>query len=376
MNSESQEIKIFIDESGDTSIHTGGYYILTAIIISQSTYNKSLDKLNNILKDIPVLKSTNVGRDNKRRLKILEKIFQEDIDFKYQSIIVNKDKLYKDSGFKFKKSFYKNLHFKLCQQMNLNFDMKISLYLDEYGTLEFQSSFKEYIEDKLESLFSNIEYMNDKDNRFIQIADFISGTLQYCFDSTKQSEYSEKFRTILKRKELLLEVFPENYLFSKLKSENSVDEIIKQVSMKQVDAFISQYEDSCDDKIKMCVLILGYLRYKKFLEDVPVSSQELEEFLKGYYDKVPNIRKDLIPILRDKGILLSGNSEGYRIITSTQHVNDYINHNESVIIAMLKRLRIAKNILITNSQGEIDILKQSKLSKLLDTIIESNIKQN
>ena len=145
------------------------------------------------------------------------------------------------------------------------------------------------------------------------------------------------------------------------------------MSMKQVDNFISQYDDSFDDKMKMCVLILGYLRYKKITGDVPVSSQELESFVKGYFDKVPNIRKDLIPILRDKGILLSGNSEGYRIITSTQHVNDYINHNESVIIAMLKRLSIAKNILITNSQGEIDILKQSKLSKLLDIIVESNI---
>ncbi len=370
-----KNIKIFIDESGDTSINTKGYYILTAIIIPQSKYDETLKKIENNLRKVPILKSTNIGSNNKRRLEILEKIFQQDVDFKYQSIIVNKETLYKDSAYRFKQIFYKNLHFKLCQKLNLDFDAKVSLYLDEYGSPEFQKSFNEYIKNKIDSLFSNVEFIDDRNNRFIQIADFISGTLQYCFDSNRQSEYSKKFRDIIKRKELLLEVFPENYSFSSFKLESDIDDTIKEISMKQAEKFILNYGDSDDDKMKMCSFILGYLRYKKISDDVPVSSQELEEFLKQYYVSVPNIRKDLIPILRDNGVLLSGNSEGYRIITSAQHIDDYINHNESVIITMLKRLRIAKDILITKSQGEIDVLKGSKLNDLLSAMIESNLEK-
>lgn len=372
-----KDILVFIDESGNVILKSKGFYILVAVVINKKDFHDVLNILEERINPLAgnMLKSSNVGADHIRRLKILNAIFNDDVNFKYYALVVNKNNLYRDSGYKFNKSFYKNFHYKLYKLLNIDFEVSVDIFLDKFGTSEFMCDFQKYMEEKgPATLFSKYEFLDDQSSRFIQLADFIAGTLSYCFDKSKQNKYINDFRTILRKKEIIIEGYPPHSYCKRPLLSSNLDDILESISFEQLANFIGIYENSNDDKEKMCIDIIKYLEYKKSDVDEPATSDEIESHLKQYYTNVPDIKLELIPFIRDNGVLLAGNSQGYRIITTVEHLNDYISHTENVTIGMLKRLELAQKTIKIKTINQFDILEDSILKNILNTYIADRIR--
>lgn len=187
----NEGISAFADEFGTNSFDfdTQGSHFIVATVICKNT---NLDKLRIDIDQIRKIhnfqtgeiKSSKVAQNHKRRLAILQDIAKTDI--RIFAVVVDKRKL-NGEGFGFKKSFYKYINNLLYKELFRTFP-KLDLTVDEHGSNEFMKEFKKYVIKRHErTLFSGSEFniQNSRQNYFIQIADFIAGTLGYIYDETK-----------------------------------------------------------------------------------------------------------------------------------------------------------------------------------------------
>lgn len=187
-----QNITAFADEFGNNSFDftTQGTHFIVATVICK---NENLDK---VQRDIDAIrkkhgfqtgeiKSSGVATNYARRKRILEDIAKMDISI--YAVIVDKRKL-DGKGFGIKKSFYKYLNNLLYKELYRTFT-NIELYVDEHGGNDYMLEFKKYVEKNHQrNLFTGSEFyiQNSKQSYFIQLADFIAGSLGYIFDETKK----------------------------------------------------------------------------------------------------------------------------------------------------------------------------------------------
>ena len=87
------------------------------------------------------------------------------------------------------------------------------------------------------------------------------------------------------------------------------------------------------------------------------------------------IRSAIIAPLRDKGVLISSCSKGYKIPRAHSDLLDFIHRVDSQVVPLLDRLNKARNSYLMGSRGEFDLLTGLKfplLVSLLKTLEEQN----
>ena len=85
------------------------------------------------------LKSSNIGSAFNRLRQILIDILEEEINA--FCLVVDKKRILKDSGLRFKPSFYKFLHRMFYNRLKSS-SLEISVYADEYGRSKYAESFE------------------------------------------------------------------------------------------------------------------------------------------------------------------------------------------------------------------------------------------
>ena len=208
-------IKAFIDECGTNDLKTQkdgnlDLFISVAILVPEETYPQINEQMQEIINKVAGghLKSNNIRANHSRRLQILQKI--QDVPFGYYACVVDKTAIYEDSGLAYKRSFYKFISQKIYRTLGTSI-CDLEIYMDELGGPDFQETFKEYLKRKgLPNLFTNFTHRFVKDENYplIQLADFIAGTLSYCFEPQRKSEYSLQFRHLLQNKETDIDFWP------------------------------------------------------------------------------------------------------------------------------------------------------------------------
>lgn len=106
---------MFIDESGTNELDStkqdvSNLYICVAVMVNSCDLDRLSDGINNIKNKFcsgGEIKSSNIGSNHKRRLKILQEI--ELLPFRYYAQIINKERIYKALD-----SNIKNHFIKLC----------------------------------------------------------------------------------------------------------------------------------------------------------------------------------------------------------------------------------------------------------------------
>ena len=139
----------FIDEFGTNSLEfekqdVSTHFIITCILINKSSINQILEQLNIIRQrnfQQGEMKSSNVGSDDKRRLKILSELVT--VNFQILSLVVDKRKLIGE-GFGYKPSFYKFLNGLVYNDLYKVF-AEVDVIMDEHGSEKFMSGFISYI---------------------------------------------------------------------------------------------------------------------------------------------------------------------------------------------------------------------------------------
>ncbi|MEZ4905870.1 MAG: DUF3800 domain-containing protein [Spirosomataceae bacterium] len=374
-------ITAFADEFGNSSFdfQTQGSHFIVATVMCK---NENLEKLKTDIDEIRrkhnfqtgEMKSSGVGPNHTRRKKILADIAQLDITI--YAVIVDKRQLF-GKGFSIKKSFYKYLNNLVYKELYRTFP-RLELYVDEHGGNDFMREFKTYVEKHHErNLFSGSDFniLNSKQSYFIQLADFVAGTLGYIFDENKKSEHSNEYEEILKPKISSLNFFPKEFSFKEFQDTNvdtTFDPKIAEVCYLRVQDFIDKETGSDQQKIdQINFLKLLLLFQRASIRNRYVSTKEIfnhlnqsrHEGLKEEY-----FRTKVVGNLRDKGVLIASSRDGYKIPSCSQDLDNFINHGKRIILPMLNRIREARNTIKLATGNELDILNKDTFNELKDLL--------
>lgn len=371
------KITAFADEFGNNSFdfESQGTHFIVATVICK---NENLDKLENDISEIRKkhnfqtgeMKSSGVAGNHTRRKNILLDIAKLDISI--YAVIIDKRELF-GQGFDYKKTFYKYCNNLLYKELFRTFP-NLELYVDEHGGNSFMLEFKKYVQKQNQpNLFSGSEFniVNSKNSYFIQLADFIAGTLGYIFDENKKSEYSSEFEEILKPITSSFNIFPEQYSYKTLEETNideTFDPRIAEVCFLRIKNFIDTEIGSDQtkiDQINFLKLLLLFQRanaknrYVKTGEIFMHLNQSRTEKLAQEY-----FRSKVVGNLRDNGILIASSREGYKIPTSLKDLEKFINIGKGIILPMLNRIKETRNIIKLATRNELDLLDKEEFKEL------------
>jgi len=383
MKSES-EFVVFIDESGDLELDTekqgaSNLFISVAVVLRRDVLEDAHRRLSKVSKDYfrgKEIKSSAVSNKHQRRVIILNEILK--IDFSFSALVINKRKIYKDSGLRFKSSFYKYFNNQIFKRLS-RLGKSIQIVADRYKSERFFIEFSRYVEKAINCrLKTPIKHSFDNaiNQPCIQLPDFIAGTLSFCFDPDKTNEFSEEFRGMLKSKEIIVDIWPiasiDDYDILKMES-SEFDAVIMESNIEKTMDVLDELrnEENSDSDVQYAVLNELLSIEMRFAANKSRKYMNKKKLLKltGYPEMVPiNFSSKIIAPLRVRGILLSGTRDGYKIVTSLRDIHDDIRDDAMKVLPMMNRLlsiRDAVKILTNNKLDVLDSYGNKLLKKIL-----------
>lgn len=246
----------FIDECGNYGFDfakpgVSSHFIISAIIVTESQLyelEKAIENIRKFYFQTGEMKSSGIGNNYKRREKILSDIAT--LNFHHYSVVIDKKRIFTDSGLMYKKSFIKYLNSMLHKELKLAFP-KLRLVSDTHGSKEFMSSFANYVESRNQpNLFEEYEFgfVNSKSNVLVQLADIVAGTLSFKYEEKRDSSLFPKFFSYIKEKCIGLVEWPicyENYIYEYERlNNNDFDKVIYANSMRLVINYLENNKKS------------------------------------------------------------------------------------------------------------------------------------
>lgn len=371
---DQQHMTAGVDESGTHDLNVGGtgvssLFVCTAAVVDSSVVprvNALVAELQKVFFSGGELKSSGIRSNHKRRLKLLNAMTP--IPFGYYATIIDKARIAKDSGLRFKPSFYKRMNRMLYERL-LRGIASLHVVAHEYGSKGFMDSFDAYLKKKaMPTLYTNWtqEFRDSASTPLIQVADIIAGSLSWCFDPDKDcGEYRGKFLAVLQQKELGVETWPPRIapIPEAIPSTRSEWDVrIRTICQNTIVRFIDQFSGDLDKKRQMQVAVLRHMLFLDEHETVDVRARHSESLIKHLtlqgFEKIGprNFRQSIIGPLRDAGVIIAGDRNGYRLAMSVSHVNRYIRHDRSIVEPMLARLQKGRSLLKTGTANQFDML--------------------
>lgn len=296
--------------------------------------------------------------------------------FSFVALITDKRRINPDSGLKYKRTRYKFIHNKLNAVLKRALT-RIELVVDEHGSAEFQNECVKYFEKNHESnLFGGItvRYDDDSNESLLQLADFIGGSLLYCFDPDRTTQEASGFRELLRSREAGIAFFPigrKTVPQQVLDSEDLNNELLQSVLNNAAADFLTRHENKTHDTAKMQVYTLqrlfGASEYGSGTERCIFSDVLLKELRDlGFQVTKRNFTTDIIGGLRREGVIIAGSPYGYKLALSIEDILEYLDHDNSIIIPMLEKLRLAKETVKIGV--DYDILAKPQFKILSDLV--------
>ena len=367
---------VFVDESGTTDLSdqdgASRFYVTTAIVVKGcdiEELNYAVDQISVEFNNGQPLKSSKIGGDINRRLKLLRML--KSLPFQFIALAINKKRIDRTSGLRFRQIFYKNVNKRLYEFVHKNSIGTIHAIVDSYGNSEYQRSAFEYFQ-RLGTLFNPIEFkaVDDSSQRLVQIADINSGSLRIWLSSIPNTnDKIMEIRNIINKKMIFLHCWPPIYSEPMTISINSdIDEDDRKIEAVMVDkacSLIRNYEDSDDEddirkaEVLKCLIearVSGKYVYCDKLIDIVNHRCEKKVGRKAFLSNV-------IGAIRKEGIIITGTNKGYRLATTVNDIGAYLQQDKTVILPMLTKLRCARVLLSTSA--EIDILLGDDNKELL-----------
>ncbi|MDL5247400.1 DUF3800 domain-containing protein [Leptospira weilii] len=367
----------YFDESGNSGLDflksgNSSHFILGGVIVKDSdceSLQALREKISAKYFSGNEIKSSNVGKDDERRLRILSELLEG--NYLIHSMVFNK-KLIFGNGLKYKKSFYKYLN-KLAYRGLYTAFPDIKIVADQHGSKEFMKGFSTYIEKnyKSQDLFSKTDFIfeDSKHNSLIQIADFIIGTIARYYEETVRSKKGQEFIDILISSGKLLpirtwpEVSDRTYEpFKEVLFETSkIDEKVFQISLRNADLFISEnvknYDELVQVQVATCRALVFYATTGKRFKHI-LRARLVEQINAGNRKRITDKQfgRSIIGPLRDANVLISSNMDGYKLIACESDLREFIGYFDHFIRPMLKRIKSYRETILYATENKIDII--------------------
>lgn len=361
----------FIDESGSFGFDfdkegTDRYYVICAVILRTS----NLESVENSFGDIcckngfadSEMKSSNIGKKDSRRLKLLTEILP--LDFSIILLIADKKAFFESSPLTdYKETFVKYLHEKLYDVMYAIYP-KLAIYEDSFGSSDFQIGYRKYVERNRprRNLLNEYDFcfVDSKASRLVQLADFVAGTVAAELEEKSRTRYLQ----ILGGKITICSHFPNRgspFFVDSTKGLTEFNKAIFELSSQAAQRFIEFNAKSEDLVTRLKVATLRHLLFvvqnidaKKY-----VTANELIKLLseyKGGKITANFFYRKIIASLRDDGLIIASCPKGYKIPISHHDIIDYINSTVGIVGPMLSRLECCRNLILGCTDGDLDIL--------------------
>jgi len=362
----------FVDEYGTPDIDfskdgASTHFILTAIIVDGARLPLLQEGTEAACKrhfQTGEMKSASVGRNDDRRLTVLTDLAS--LDFCFYAVVVDKRRLYEDSGLAYRGSCYKFPNSLLYRKLyGAQPDLKVTA--DRFGSRDFQVGFKEYVRGRAMSLFDHPEFhfIPSQEEVLLQLADFLSGALARAFDPKKKPPKAQEFLRLIADKALGIEQWPPEIARYLPDVEGVPDgrwnQRVRELAVRKAVEFVSTHWPPADDVTADQVSCLHYLLFqfrlvnpRRYVSTISllrvIGRSNFSDAEKRY------LRSQVIAKLRDSDVIIASSSKGYKIPCGVEDLQDFVGHTESIIIPMLKRLRRCREACLLNTAGELDVI--------------------
>jgi hypothetical protein len=372
----------FLDESGDTSLDfknegVSTHFAVTAILVEKNALEVLDEKLEDIRKkhfQTGEMKSSKVGSNDIRRIQILHDL--KELNFRVFAVVVDKKQIW-SQGLAIKSSFFKYMY-SLVHRRLFGLFPELIMFSDEHGRKEFMDGFREYVHERhVPNLFGSYKFYFAKshNNRIIQLADLIGGTIALGFDEKRKSPKYRDFMKLLKGKVLDIEEWPRAYSTYLIDidslGQSRLDSIIAETAINLAVRFLveSERRKNLDPETQEQVALISFLLYNISHIDAYkyVSTREILDNLKVRFGKNfdrRTLRQEIVARLRDKGLIIASSRTGYKIPVCERDIYSFVNHGSSIIMPMLQRLKACRKQLYISTRGEFDILEKDEFSNL------------
>lgn len=358
-------------------------FIVAAVLIKETDVNsikQALGEIRNKEFSGSEIKSSGIGGKHSRRVRILNKVLK--LPFHILALIVDKRSLFEDSGiYKSKKVFYKFINPLVYKELRTAYP-KLNIVTDKVGEHEFTDEFTKYVREhrKPISLFDEEEFsvVDSKSENPVQLADLIAGTLSYIYEENKKSSIPSDidYKKMLDKKLLSIKFFPQSYdenLFEHLEGNDGYNKEIALIAYRKAVEYIKANDSSDDEDIRRQIFTLNYLlfrfKYNNLRRYIP--TKELMSALNrsGYSQMSEQaFRNKVFGKLRDKGVIISSSSMGYKLPSTEKEICDYYQHVGSIVLPMIHRLKICNDLLKLSSSDSIDYLQKDEFKGLLSVV--------
>ena len=358
------------------------HFIISAIIVDRDNLQIVADGVSAIRQKYfqqGEIKSSKIGKNHKRRITILNELKQ--LPFHIFAFVCDKQKVYENSGLRFKKTFYKFLNNIVYQELRIAYS-NLTITADEIGDNDYIQSFVAYVKSKeiTLDLFDNslFRFQNSKYNVILQLADIISGSLAYNYDERKKLDADGyNYISILGDKILRIKVFPETFETFNVNQNDHNPEYnpeIADICYRKAKYFIETNSKTEDIEIKQQIAILNYLLFR-FMNKSPrkyIPTKELiNQLVYLGYDKMSlqTFRNKIIAKLRDNEVIISSSTGGYKIPSTEKELYDFVNHGKSIIMPMISRLKTCNDVIRMGTDGKINLFEKAEyhsLSKMFE----------
>lgn len=370
-----------MDESGNSDLDTSksgssGFFVVCAILVAELDLEVAYERAEGLRKlhfQAGEIKSSNLKpKDANRRVRILNDLAE--LPLKLYFSVVEKSRIHKDGGLRFKTSFIKHVNGLLYARLFSNC-RNLQMTVDEHGGLEFQQSLKRYVEDRyVDDLFGDehaFQTKSSKDDVLLQVADFFAGSVAQIYEGKAAEDVVRVYKGILRNLTLGLLEWPPRFqplLPPPLDDSGYADYQVHQEALRQASRFIERVGKHPDEDERLQLSILHFLKFQsEFVTKDYVPTTEIITHLgdKGFGElSDQKIRSSGVAKLRDADVIITSSAKGYKIPQTRADINEFLERASGVIVPLLDRVKKARAVYRLSSRGEYDIVTAAKLTEL------------
>jgi hypothetical protein len=371
----------FVDESGNADLDTSkggssGFFIVCSILVAEKDLEAAYAQAEELrirhFQTGEIKSSSLKPKDLYRRARILNELAE--LPFKLFFTVVDKSRIHKDGGLRFKSSFIKYVNGLLYERLFRAYP-DLQMIVDEHGGQEFQESLKSYVVERfVDDLFGDrdaFQTMSSKDNVLVQVADFFAGSVAQIYEDKASEEAVLAYKKILRSLTLGMLEWPSKYqplLPPPTDASGYADYQVHQEALRQADLFGERVGEHPNEDERLQLSILQFLRFQsEFVTKDYVPTAEIVAHLKdsGFGDvNDQRIRSSGIAKLRDSDVIITSAAKGYKIPQTRADINEFLEKASGIVVPLLERVKKAREVYRLSSRGEYDIVTAANLSEL------------
>lgn len=375
----------FVDDSGGTSLKTtvrdvGAYFVIASVVVPAEDLDAvraEVDALRKKYFGPGEMKSSGVGGDSDRRLRVLTDLTR--LKWLGYVLAIDKREVSEGSGLIYKQPFLKFLHRKLYGTLFSTFP-RLQVVADEHGSRDFMDGFESYVAGHFQpTLFdqADFRFADSTDEPMLQLADFVAGSIARVVDPTRAEHESVRgeILTLLRPRLAGIEEWPPRHRSLRPPSTEAQpehDRAIEALSVNRTMDVLEKLEDDEDPVTGARRAVLKYLLFTQRFEGDPyVATAKLMRLVREDTRldlSVQQFRARVIAPLRDQGIIIASSSKGYKLPTSLRDIQDFVDHDLSILRPLTARLGMARRAVLLGTANTVDILAGDRYQYLRDVV--------